>query len=407
MPDTSLPDTPSSGPRSSADSERGRTGTVGTVDDLHESAMRRTGLSDFGDPSDGYREALGVLLESYRDEAALTETGSKLSRVFLRGALSARLISEAAFAANPAAAHTGIDRPIFVTGLPRSGTTALHRLLDADPGNQGLQMWLAEVPQPRPERSTWEQNPVFRMLDEQYAQHHTDHPEFMGLHYMSAGEVEECWQLLRQSVQSVSYECLAHVPGYARWLAQRDWTPAYRRHRRNLQLIGMNDPGKRWVLKNPSHLFALDAIFEVYPDALIVQCHRPAETIIASVCSLAQHATRGWSTVFAGDVIGADQLDTWARGLTAFDDARARHTAAGRGDRFVDVDYRDLVSDPLGTVERIYRAFGIESTTPAREAMDAMHRASRTGARRPNHTYSLSDYGLTEDLVRATFPPPD
>ncbi|MBS4101850.1 sulfotransferase family protein [Tsukamurella paurometabola] len=376
---------------------------VGTADDLHESAMRRTGLRDFGDPSDGYREALQVLLDSYREEAALTELGSKLSRVFLRGALSARLISEAAFAANPAHAEIAVERPIFVTGLPRSGTTALHRLLDADPGNQGLQMWLAEVPQPRPPRATWAENPVYRLLDEQYAQHHTEHPEFMGLHYMSASEVEECWQLLRQSVHSVSYECLAHVPSYAAWLAERDWTPAYRRHKRNLQLIGMNDPGKRWVLKNPSHLFALDAVFEVYPDALIVQCHRPAETIIASVCSLAQHATEGWSTAFTGATIGADQLDTWARGLAAFDEARARHTAAGRGDRFVDVDYRDLVADPLGTVGNIYSTFGLDLTDDARQSMSAMHDTSRSGARRPNHTYALEDYGLTEDAVRARF----
>lgn len=377
--------------------------SVGTVDDLHESAMRRTGLSDFGDPSDGYREALQVLLDSYRDEAQLTPAGSKISRVFLRGALSARLISEAAFAANPQHADVAIERPIFVTGLPRSGTTALHRLLDADPGNQGLQMWLAEVPQPRPPRETWAQNPVYKLLDEQYAQHHTDHPEFMGLHYMSASEVEECWQLLRQSVHSVSYECLAHVPTYARWLAEQDWAPAYRRHRKNLQLIGSNDPGKRWVLKNPSHLFALDALFEVYPDALVVQTHRPPETIIASVCSLAQHATEGWSTAFTSDTIGADQLDTWARGLAAFDESRARQTAAGRGDQFVDVDYRDLVGDPLGTVGGIYDAFGLDLTEPARESMSAMHDASRTGARRPNHSYSLADYGLTEDSVKARF----
>ncbi len=112
---------------------------------------------------------------------------------------------------------------------------------------------------------------------------------------MTADEVEECWQLLRQSVHSVSYETLAHVPTYAQWLAVQDWTKPYQRHRRNLQLIGLNDPEKRWVLKNPSHLFALDALFATYPDALVIQCHRPAETIMASMCSLAQHTTEGWS----------------------------------------------------------------------------------------------------------------
>ena len=96
------------------------------------------------------------------------------------------------------------------------------------------------------------------------------------MHYMAADQVEECWQLLRQSMRSVSYECLAHLPTYSAWLAGQDWTAAYRRHRRNLQLIGLPDPGRRWVLKNPSHLFALDALLSVYPDALVIQTHRDA-----------------------------------------------------------------------------------------------------------------------------------
>jgi hypothetical protein len=243
---------------------------VGTVEDLHESASRLVGLDDFGGDEDNYREALGVILDSYQREAGLTPFGSKISRVYLRGALAARLLSQAAWRQYPHYADVAIERPIFVTGLPRTGTTALHRLLTADPAHQGLEMWLAEYPQPRPPRESWDANPVYRQLEEQFEQHHVEHPEFMGLHYMSAGEVEECWQLLRQSVHSVAYETLAHIPSYAHWLAKQDWTPTYRRYRKNLQLIGLNDVGKRWVMKNPSHLFALDALMATFPDALVV-----------------------------------------------------------------------------------------------------------------------------------------
>ena len=112
---------------------------------------------------------------------------------------------------------------------------------------------------------------------------------------MAADQVEECWQLLRQSMRSISFECLAHLPGYSSWLRGQDWTGAYRRHRRNLQLIGLPDRDRRWVLKNPSHLFALDALLRVYPDALVIQTHRDPRTAIASVCSLAAQATAGWS----------------------------------------------------------------------------------------------------------------
>lgn len=373
---------------------------VGTVEDLHASATKLVGLDDFGDAAvDNYREALGVLLDSYRAEADLTPLGSKLSRVFLRGALAARLLSEAAFKAHPDYAQVGVDTPIFVTGLPRTGTTALHRLLSADPMHQGLQMWLAEFPQPRPPRDTWDANPVYQQLEAQFSQHHIENPEFMGLHYMSASEVEECWQLLRQSVHSVSYECLAHVPSYARWLAQQDWTPAYRRHRANLQLIGLNDVEKRWVLKNPSHLFALDALMAVYPDALVIQTHRPAETIIASVCSLNEHATQGWSRMFTGATLGADQLDTWARGLEAFKAARAGYNPA----QFYDVDYADFISDPIGAVESIYRHFGLDLSASALVEMHKMNDESRRGPRAPKHVYSLADYGLSAEAVRERF----
>jgi len=326
----------------------GRT-DIATVDELHASATKLTGLDDFGDGSDNYREALGVLLDSYRQEAGLTVLGSKMNRFFLRGALVARLLSESAWKQYPQHADVVVERPIFVTGLVRTGTTALHRLLGADPTHQGLHMWLAEFPQPRPPRDTWDSHPLYQQLDAQFTQHHADNPGYTGLHFMAAYELEECWQLLRQSLHSVSYETLAHLPSYSKWLSQQDWTPAYGRHRKNLQLIGLNDVGKRWVLKNPSHLFALDALMATYPDALVIQTHRPVETIMASMCSLAQHTADGWSTSFVGAQIGADAVETWSRGLEQFNSARAKYNP----DQFYDVDYRELIADPTGTVADI------------------------------------------------------
>jgi hypothetical protein len=372
---------------------------VGTVDDLHASATKACGLDDFGVDDDNYREALGVLLDSYAREAGFTELGSKMSRFFARNGLVARLLSEASWKQYPEHAGVRIERPIFVTGLPRTGTTALHRLLSADPRHQGLELWLAEFPQPRPPRETWSDNPVFRQLDAQFTKAHNENPDYTGLHYMTADEVEECWQLLRQSLHSVSYETLAHVPTYAHWLAKQDWTRPYRRHRKNLQLIGMNDADKRWVLKNPSHLFALDALFATYPDALVVQCHRPAETIMASMCSLAQHTTEGWSTTFVGAQIGQDSLETWSRGLELFNAERVKHDSA----RFYDMDYFELIADPVRTVEGIYNAFGIELTDAARKAMEDSDAESKQGPRAPKHTYSLEDYGLTTEQVKDRF----
>ncbi|WP_020495470.1 sulfotransferase family protein [Sciscionella marina] len=368
---------------------------VGTVEDLHASATKITGLEDFGGTE--HHEALEVLLDSYHSQARLTPFGRRVKRAELRGGLVARALSEAALARG--AATQPVHRPIFVTGLPRSGTTALHRLLTVDPAHQGLELWLTEVPQPRPPRAEWENDPVFAGIQEGYSRHHIEHPEFMGVHYISADAVEECWRLLRQSIMSVSYECLAHIPGYSAWLREQDWTPAYRRHRRNLELIGGNDPGKRWVLKNPSHLFAIDALLAVYPDALIVQTHRDPRTAIASACSLAVQASSEWSEAFDPETVGRDQLELWATGLERCRAACARYDQS----RFYDVDYADFIADPVGTAESVYRHFGIELTEEASAAMRRTHAESVSGKAKPAHRYTLGDFGLAEAAVDERF----
>jgi hypothetical protein len=373
----------------------GRESSIGTAAELHAAATQISGLADFG--TGDYRDGLAVLLESYARDAALTPRGARVTRAILRGALVARLFSEAGWAQHPEHAQVAIERPVFVTGLPRTGTTALHRLLTADPAHQGLEMWLTEAPQPRPPRESWAANPVFQYIQAGFERHHVSYPEFMAVHYMAADQVEECWQLLRQSMRSVSYECLAHLPGYSSWLRGQDWTGAYRRHRRNLQLIGLPDRGRRWVLKNPSHLFALGELLEVYPDALVIQAHRSPRIAIASACSLAAQASQGWSAAFRGDVIGHDQLELWARGLECFTAVRAARDPA----QFCDVDYDRFAADPAGTVGSVYEYFGLPLSEQALAAMRGLGRgASSTGTA---HQYSLSDFGLTGEQVDERF----
>jgi hypothetical protein len=362
---------------------------VGTVEDLHASATRLTGLDDFGG-GDDYLEGLGTLLRSYAKEASLTPAGSKQTRGLLRSALVSRLLAEAAWRQYPEHADVALPRPVFVTGLPRTGTTALHRLLTADPAHQGPELWLTEVPQPRPPRETWDDHPVFAMLRSAY-----ESLDLTGIHQMGPAQVEECWRIFCQSMTSVSFECTAYVPSYSAWLAGYDWRPAYRRHRRNLQLIGLPDQGRRWVLKNPSHLFALDALLEVYPDAVIIQTHRDPRAVLASVCGLNAHAAAGWSSVFHGAVVGRAQLSLWSRGLRSFEEARERHDPA----HFIDVRYEDFVADPLGVVGAIYDRLDSSLSDSVRAAMSDAFRGTRAASRR----YDLSEFGLTASEVDAAF----
>jgi len=151
------------------------TTSVGTVEDLEASATRITTLTDFG--GDEYREGLATLLRAYEEDEQLTELGRKVKRSELRGALVARLVSEVGFR-QVAVDDAVIERPIFVTGLPRTGTTALHRLLAADPNHQGLEQWLCEMPQPRPPRETWAANPVFQQIQAGFARFYEANPGF-------------------------------------------------------------------------------------------------------------------------------------------------------------------------------------------------------------------------------------
>jgi TetR/AcrR family transcriptional regulator, cholesterol catabolism regulator len=148
-----------------------------TAEELHAAASQVTGLDDFG--PDDYGDGLAELIASYERDADLTPRGERVARAMLRGALAARLCSEAGWRAYPEHAQVRLARPLFVTGLPRTGTTALHRLLTADPAHQGLELWLAQAPQPRPPRPTWADNPVFQQIQAGCERHHVEHPEFI------------------------------------------------------------------------------------------------------------------------------------------------------------------------------------------------------------------------------------
>lgn len=371
---------------------------VGTYEDIAAAAVRTTGMSDFGGTA--HEEGLRVLVEDLASpEAGLTPRGNYFQRSEVKSALVGVLLTQAQFAAHPEHRDVAIERPVFLMGLPRTGTTALHRYLHADPSTQGLEMWLTQYPQPRPPRETWEQDPIFNAMQQAFTAHHVESPEYMGIHYMDATTVEECWRLLRQTGKSNSYESLANVPRYTEWLKGQDWTDAYARHKQNLQLVGLNDTDKRWILKNPSHMTALDALMAVYPDALVVYTHREPVTCIASSCSLSAETTVDHSETYVGGVIGRTQLDLWSRSFHAFWDARPKYDQA----QFADVAFKDLRDDPIGVTRGIYEQFELDWTPEVEAAIEAVDREAKSGHAAPRHSYSLEDYGLTEQQVLAAF----
>lgn len=369
----------------------------GTIDQLHAAATSATGLDDFGD--DGYLEALGVLVDSYRTEADFTAAGAESQFGALVGALCARLFSEAGWAQHPGHVDYRIEQPVIITGVARTGTTALNRLLCAPPEHQGLDLWLAHVPAPRPPRETWPEHPVYSMVDQRVKASPYSRPEFAHVHYVAADHPEECDMLSQQSFMGNMWVATAHVPTYAAWLAAQDWVPALQRNRKNLQLIGMSEPHKRWVLKNPGHLHSIDELLEVFPDALVIWTHRDPEICIPSIASVLEKLAPGSSDTHRGATLGRSQLDYYATGVEKAMAARARHDEA----QFMDVNYNHFVADPMATIERIYDVLGVPVSDAARTAIATADQDSHLAHRDPNHRYELADYGLTSDQVRERF----
>jgi hypothetical protein len=352
---------------------------------LHEAAAALAGSADFG--ADDYREGLRALLRSYDEEARLSGPGRFAVWTQLVNDLAGRAHSEQGWRRRPDHAGVPIARPVFILGLPRTGTSALHQLLLRHPGTQGLELWLAQSPGPRPPRDAWGGDPRFRRCDAALRAQYAAAPELRGIHEMSADSADECWRLLHQSFASVTFECTARVPGYSRWLASADLGPAYARYRRNLQLIGADARERRWVLKDASHLFAPEALLEQFPDACIVQTHRDPLRVIPSVCSLNAGFRRGLEQAPDDAALGREQLELWARGL-----ARTLVFRRRRPDvRCIDVQFRELAADPVGSARRILGACGLEIDDDRElRAWASQNPIGRHGG----HRYSAEQFGL-------------
>ena len=323
---------------------------VGTLDDITAAATRSTGLTDFGDSAT--RRASRSCSRTTPGNAGLTGVGNHRMRGMVKGLLVAKLMAQQGLAANPDIAGRGHR----AAGL-HHGPAPIRYDVAATPPDRGPRTPGARAVARRPPAAAAAArdlgaDPIFSAMQGGYAAFHEANPELAGLHYSDAASHEECWRLLQHTGRSVAFETQAFTPGYSAWLQGQDWTPAYERHRTLLQLIGMNDPDQRWILKNPSHLVALDAIRTVHPDAVIVVTHRDPVACTASMCSLAAASTRGTSDVFVGDTIGRTQLDLLVREQAAF-------RASPHSGDVIDVAYGDLVADPLSTLRGVYAAAGL------------------------------------------------
>ncbi len=338
-----------------------------------------------------------MLLRSYDEDAALTPVGRLAVVAQIQAALAGRLRSQAGWRRRPDLRGRAIAQPWVIVGLPRTGSSAFQRLLAQDPGVQGLELWLAQAPQPRPPRERWAELADFQRSDAGVRAQYAASPELRAMHELDAALPDECWNLFQQCFACVAYECLVPLRSYAQWWADCDMRPVYRRHRDQLALIGANEPGKRWLLKDATHLFAPEALFDAFPDARVIWMHRDPAKLLPSVCSLNRGFGRGLSSAFDPRALGREQTALWLRGMSRMLAARR-----GRGGQFFDVHFGELVADPLALVRRLYAHFGAE-LAPAAEARMRAWRAEHPPGERGAHRYSAAEFGLEAGALRERF----
>ena len=360
---------------------------------LAQASQLANGLTDFGDPS--FRDGLDVFLESARTEGQLTDIGAAAADGMALGNLVNRLNVVEWHRTHPSLASTDVDSPIFLIGLPRTGTTALSHLLSVDPQNRSLLGWEINESVPPPTTATYRTDPRFLAAMDAPDMLSMINPEFKAIHHDPPDMPLECATVLGQHFSSLHLSTTFNLPSYMEWVRANDHTAAYEWHKSVLQVLQSECPGQ-WQLKSPVHLIDPFALAEVYPDARFVLTHRDPVNVIASACNLVR--------VLAGTFTDADWnsyiRETWPEVIAtlldnqnAFRDAQI---AAGRSDAFVDIAYSNLVSDPISTVASLYEQLGETFTSDAEAAMRA-HSAEHKKDRFGSHSYSLEDWGLSRD----------
>ena len=365
------------------------------IEKLTAGAIRKTRLEDFGE--DGHFEALEVLINSINEEAELTPTGGAIQKIRLASALVHRLRIEELLKQHPEIHDVNLGKIILITGLQRSGTTILHRLLNSHPNIRGVSGVEALNPLPQDSKT---KGIITRNVQAVLAQRLIAYlsPQFMAVHPIDHNEPEEDVMLLDLNFMSQAPEAIMHVPSYSRWLEEQDHTQTYKYFHKVLKILCWQRPSSNWVLKTPHHMEYLDVFLKVFPAAIVVQTHRDPRKTMPSFCSMVAH-NRG---IFSDHVDPKEIARHWSRKARRMVELTIQSRDKADADRFVDVSYYDLMKDPIAQLRRIYLKAGIDFDTEAvRQAESFMKKNPQN--RFGRHAYRLSDFGLSEEIIEDHF----
>jgi hypothetical protein len=352
-------------------------------------AQRRTRLEDFG--AEPFAEPLERLARATEDEARLTLTGRIAVRTYLLDLLVNRLHMERDRRGDPRIAQQRISRPVFILGLPRTGTTLLHNLIAQDDSVRVPMTWEVMYPSPPPRADAADE----RVARAERALRWVDRlaPDFKRIHALGAMLPQECIAITTHAFASIQFHTTQRVPGYEDWLEASHPEGAYRCHRAFLQHLQRHGGERRWVLKAPGHLFGLEALLAVYPDACLVQTHRDPLKVIASIASHGVVLRAAFSDAVDPGEVAHDWSVRWANALERTLCTRDALCSPGR---FLDLHYAQILREPIAAVRAIYAHADMELHAAAEARMRAFLVANPQ-ERHGVHRYKLAQFGLDRD----------
>lgn len=349
--------------------------------ELIEKAEKREGRRF---KSRDFEPALRMLIQACEEEAELSVFGRFSTKWDILRLLGNILCFDAAEEADAEIARTEVTAPIFITGLPRSGTTFLHMLLAHDPA---IQVPLSfQTIQPYPDARDRARDKRVQRVERQFKAFRRIAPDLGNLHPLAATTPQECTEITAHVFQSLRFDNTYFIPSYLKWLEKNGHGQAFAFHKRFLQHLQVQRGGCNWVLKCPDHVFTLDAITDNYPDARFVFVHRDPTEVLPSVAKLTEVLRAPFTRRLDKFQVGAEVAQRWEEGAQKIIAA----STALPSDRVLHLHYRQLTADPIGTLEGLYRYFDMEFTDGARD------RVSGFLERRPRGGYGVNRYDPAE-----------
>lgn len=367
-----------------------RTLTTGHILDR---ARRRTGLSDWGDES--FLEGMDQVVGDPGNAAFTPLARVAIAEVWTKAVVQ-RLQLQALLRRHPEILDIPVERPLFVLGFPRTGTTVIQNLLDLHPTRRGLPFWELLTPIPAHPDPATDRVLRVRTARRTLVPSYLVAPEMREVHEIRAETLEECWYLFCHTFEVLNWDVMTGLRSYGSWLLSRDMRPAYQAYRTWLQVLLWRNPSQQLLLKCPEHLWFLDALLDTFPDACIVWSHREPVATIASYSSMMSLTRRLMYGTFTHTDLGPYVTERFAEGM---DRAMAARDRWGRPSNFFDAPFDRTVADPGGVVRAICEHFDL----PVAHDHDAQvaawldtDRADKRGA----HRYSPEAFAVDADHVR-------